>query len=129
MFVPEPTHPPERPAPRAPDHILGLDFGQMQDYTALAVLERAWENRAGRPLAHYSVRFLRRWPLHTAYGVIVGDVCRLARTPPLTNPLIAADQTGVGVAVVDQLRQARPAARLRPILVTAGHEVTPQGFG
>jgi hypothetical protein len=58
---------------------------------------------------------------------IVSDVVKLVQTPPLAEPLLAIDQTGVGVAVVDQFRQAQPRARLVPILITGGHEITWEG--
>jgi hypothetical protein len=54
---------------RPPDHVIGVDFGQRQDYTACAVLERSWgrdDGHPGREVAHFAVRYLRRWPLHTS---------------------------------------------------------------
>ena len=130
VFVPEQTLAASRPAAREPDHVLGLDLGQAADYTALAVLERSWRrDPAGRSVSHFAVRHLRRWPLGTSYPQIVADVDRLARTPPLSNPLLAADQTGVGTAVVDLFRQARLPLRLRPVLITGGHETVSLGFG
>ena len=121
----------QRWADREPDHILGLDLGQSQDYTALAVLERCWVSDTARQqsVSRLAVRHLRRWPLGTSYTQVVLDVGRLVRTPPLSNPLLAVDQTGVGMAVVDMFRQARLPARLRSILITSGHEVTALGFG
>jgi hypothetical protein len=38
--------------------------------------------------------------------------------------MLAVDQTGVGAAVVDMLRQARVQACLHPVLITAGHAIT-----
>lgn len=112
------------PVKRRPDHIVGLDLGQAQDFTALAVLERTWrlDPAKGRHLGHYAVRHLHRWPVGTPYTAIVKEVGELVRTPPLSNPLLAVDQTGVGWAVVDMFRPADCCARLRPILITGGHE-------
>jgi hypothetical protein len=108
------------------DHVLGLDLGQAQDFSALALLERRWvqHEESRRWEIHFALRYLHRWPLKTSYPRIVADVCDLVQRPPLRNPLLAVDQTGVGRAVLDILRQARPQARVRPILITAGHEVT-----
>ena len=51
-----------------PRYILGLDLGEAQDFTAIAILEQ------GRPLgarhAHYKVRHLERPPLGTSYPAI-----------------------------------------------------------
>jgi hypothetical protein len=113
------------------DYVVGLDLGQTQDFSAVAVLERRWclDDTAGRLVAHYAVRHLHRWPLGTAYPVIVADVAALVATPPLDHPYLAIDQTGVGSAVIDMLRLARPKAALRPVLITAGHAVSTDEAG
>jgi len=115
------AHDPEK---SKPDHILGLDLGMQQDYTALAVLERVWrlDREKNRHFGHFAVRHLQRWPLGTSYTQIVVDVHGLVQRPPLVNPLLAVDETGVGAAVVDMFKPTREFARLRPILITGGHE-------
>jgi hypothetical protein len=99
---------------------LALDLGQTQDYSALAVVAR---RRPDGPTAppHFSVSYLRRWSLGTSYTAVVADVARLVKRPPLRNPILGIDQTGVGSAVVDMFRAARPSARLQPVLITGGH--------
>src|SRR5262245_20487425 len=47
--------------------------------------------------------------------------------PSLRTPVLAVDQTGVGRAVMDQLRRAQPQAQLRPVVITGGHEVRQEG--
>jgi len=115
------------------DYVLGLDLGKSQDYSALAVLERTWkpdgdvqggEPRAERSRFHYSIRYLKRWLLGTSYTNLVLELGNLVRRAPLANSMLAVDQTGVGAAVVDMLRQARVQAHLHPILITAGHAIT-----
>ena len=73
----------------------------------------------------------------------VGDCCRasgcLARRSraspslrsraPLTGSRLAVDQTGVGRAVVDLPRKARPRCTIRPITITAGSAVVADGAG
>jgi hypothetical protein len=95
----------------------------------LAVLERTWrlDPEKNRHLGFYAVRHLRRWPLGTPYTQIVADVSRLVQTPPLKNQLLVVDQTGVGRAVVEMFQPADYCARLRPVLITAGHAVTWEG--
>src|SRR5262249_22267482 len=109
-------------------HFVGLDLGQSQDYTALCVLEQRFVQEPDRPaippVPHYTLNYLKRWQLKTSYGVIVEDVAQLVTRPPLSYPTLCVDQTGVGKAVVDLFRVASIKADLRPVLITAGHEVT-----
>jgi hypothetical protein len=115
------------PVDTKPDYFVGLDLGQSQDPTALAVLERKWlPDPADRSvlLAHLDVRHLKSWPLGTPYTTIVDEVGKLVQTPPLVYPVFGIDQTGVGRAVVDMFRQAQLSAVLRPILITTGHAIT-----
>jgi hypothetical protein len=51
----------------------------------------------------------------------------MVQIAPLSNPLLAVDQTGVGVPVVEMIRDARIKAQLKPILITGGHEITYDG--
>jgi hypothetical protein len=103
------------------DHVIGLDLGQAQDYTALAVLERS--AAPGEPPA-YAVRHLRRFPLGTPYTAVVPAVAALAVEHPLSGCPVVADQTGVGRAVVDALRAAEPRPRVVAVTITGGHKAT-----
>jgi hypothetical protein len=99
----------------------GLDLGQLSDYSALCVVERTeQEDDDGRPVRHFAVRHLQRWPLRSAYGDIVAGVVHTFDRPPLTGSPLCVDRTGVGVAVFGQLTRARPQARLVPITITGG---------
>jgi hypothetical protein len=135
--------------------IAGLDLGQAQDFTALAVLARTTPTPAGPPAVtpgcmgtvytvpagpkasapeprrerRYAVRHLERFPLGMAYPALCARVVQLFAAPPLAGGTLAVDQTGVGRAVVDLLRQARPKATLRPVTITAGLEVVPDAGG
>jgi hypothetical protein len=119
------THP-----PFVPDFLLGLDLGKASDFTALAVVERSRYPDADNPtrtVRRYAVRHLTRWPPKTSYHAIVAEVAGLARTNPIDRPLwplLAVDQTGVGVAVVETIRKAGIPARLYPLCITAGSAVT-----
>ncbi len=101
-------------------YFVGLDLGQMADYTALAVVERAAHGEGADSVFHYAVRYLHRWPLRTPYPMIVGDVVRLYAKPPLAGSALVVDRTGVGVAVFDMLRDAAPSAWLYPVMITGG---------
>lgn len=90
---------------------IGLDLGQASDYTAVCVietvsLEKTTENSS------YHVRHLQRYPLGTAYPVIVSDIGRMLTTLPGSR--LVVDNTGVGRPVVDLFR----AARLDPVAIT-----------
>ena len=138
--------------PQEVTYVVGLDLGQAQDYTALAVLERSrWvdeplvsygamgrvETIPASPTAlvppaserRYAARHLERFPLGTGYPEIVDRVVALFARAPLTGSTLAVDQTGVGRAVVDLLCKARPRCTLRPIMITAGNAVVPDGAG
>ena len=103
-----------------PVYFGGLDLGQMTDFTALAVLERTEREEGGKRIRRYAVRYLERWPLRTPYPNIVADVVKRYASGPLTGSVLTVDRTGVGVAVYDMLRIARPAAFLAPITITGG---------
>ncbi len=101
-------------------YIIGLDLGQAQDYTALAVLQRP----AALPpegKCSYALRHLRRFPLGTPYTEIVPAVAALVQASPLAHPPIVVDHTGVGRAVVDMLRKV---GWVVPVTITGGYSVT-----
>ena len=106
-----------------PDYFLGLDLGQTRDFTALAVLERSPPTDAGTAVEppEYALRHLHRFPLGTPYTEIVPAVAALIRAGPLAESPVVADQTGVGRAVVDMLRQA--IGWVVPVSITGGHAV------
>ena len=107
---------------------VGLDLGQSQDYTAIAVLEKIPREQPADSEhktipAHYRCRHLERFPLGTRYPTIVENVKTLLDAPQLkidgkrASDLVA-DATGVGRPVVDMLR----ASGLSPsaVLITGG---------
>ena len=136
-------------------YLAGLDLGQASDFTALAILERtrpaersdSWgepfrvrqhwsgiETVPVRPTAPkrertYAVRHLERFPLGTSYPAICERMVELFAEPPLRSATLVIDQTGVGRAVVDMIRRARPRASIRPITITAGHDIVPDEAG
>jgi hypothetical protein len=107
-----------------PDYFLGLDLGQTRDFTALAVLERQPPTDAGTVVEppEYALRHLHRFPLGTPYTEIVPAVAALVRSGPMAESPVVVDQTGVGRAVVDMLRQS--AGWVVPVTITGGHAVT-----
>jgi hypothetical protein len=121
------SEPPTGPEPLSTTaYILGLDLGQAQDPSALAIAERFQPTRGE---ATYAFRHLHRWPLGTPYTAIVADVAALVTTPPLNFPVLTVDRTGVGRAVFELFEEARLAANLQAILITAGNAVTREPGG
>ena len=106
------------------DYFLGLDLGQTRDFTALAVLERSPPTDAGTAVEppEYALRHLHRFPLGTPYTQIVPAVATLVRSGPLAESPVVVDQTGVGRAVVDMMRQQ--IGWVVPVTITGGHAVT-----
>lgn len=112
---------------------VGLDLGQVQDYTALAIIERPYiapttpiADRLG--MAVYSVRHLERFPLGTSYPAIVRRVVEIAKQlTPAGGKGLCIDSTGVGRPVVEMLAAARPQIQLFPMTITAGNSHNVEG--
>ncbi len=80
--------------------VIGADMGQAQDPTALAVTE------VHPPDIH--IRHLEQLPLGTPYPKVVERIADLVDKLP--GAALVVDATGVGRAVLDQMREAGLAA-------------------
>jgi hypothetical protein len=88
------------------DFFAGLDLGQANDFTALAILTRRCNDslRPGqRPI--YTLGHLERFPMGTPYREIFTVVRTMLRTPPVHGTIVAVDTTGVGSAVLELVIQ------------------------
>lgn len=128
---------------------LGLDLGQVSDYTAsataverpqtdaeraaqLAEAEAAGAKSKPPPETHHDVPRLVRWPLGTSYPAIVEDVARFCADTRQRLPgaviALAIDATGVGRPVVDLFALDKRLRRLRVVLaaitITGGTATT-----
>lgn len=127
------------------EYIGGLDLGQSQDYTAVAILEKV------RTYPHvfddyghcaptekpaetvYNCRHLHRYPLGTRYPDIVDSMCEVMARSELrsqggasgatTNqrPRLVIDATGCGRPVVDMFRGKN--LDIIPVTITGGDTV------
>lgn len=124
-------------------YTVGLDLGQSQDFSALAVVERVrvlpagvsaqwWSQRwelarehgtslaavgAPEPVEELRVRHLQRWQIGTPYPAVVDDVVSImAREPLASDGLLFVDGTGVGAAVTDMMFDAARGVEGRPRL-------------
>jgi hypothetical protein len=109
---------PPPPLVRA-DYFGGLDLGQLQDYSALCILERTSFSHGDRPTT-FKARHLHRWDLGTKYPAIVQSVRdQLAKLP---GARLVVDATGVGRPILDLFR-AIPEMyeRVIGVTITGGH--------
>ena len=123
------------PAPDAPagEHLgyyVGVELGQSQDFTAIAIAEasRPWGSTERR----YAVGHLERPALGTSYPAIVArvvELCADRRLHRKGRPTLVVDQTGVGRPVVDMFRAASPDADLLAVTITGGTAVTQPAAG
>jgi hypothetical protein len=110
---------------------VGVDLGQRQDFTAVAVaeieerggtLERDEHGREWRKgsTIHYNVRHLERLPLGTSYPAVVERLVGIQKNLRERGAFLAwfIDATGVGQPVVDLLRQA--GIQCTPVYLTSG---------
>jgi hypothetical protein len=121
---------------------IGLDLGQAQDFSALAIIEsvrivttkKASDEEVNCDntkdvLTELNCVHLQRWQLRTSYPSIVADTVRMingldpSRIPD-RKPVLAVDATGVGAPVVDLFRRERINAELVPIQIVAGANVS-----
>lgn len=112
-------------------YYVGVDLGQANDYTAIAIAERVGigeaHDRSGRavePLPYnLHIRHLERFR-HHPYPDVAGRLERLLDR--LTRPHeMAVDATGVGLAVTDLLRDR--GLVFRAVTITGGDRETSEG--
>ena len=125
------------PPPLLPDNtpqeriLIGLDLGEVKDYTALSALQMTKHpTDAGGHARRYTCRLLLRWPLHTAYETIIEHVHAIALNLPMP-PELVIDTTGAGRPVAQMFRKARlPIKRFVPVIITGGTKVIqePDGY-
>lgn len=122
----------------APKWIVGLDLGQRQDHSAIAVLDLSWIP-AGQCEVTYAWKFhpllvlrgLERVPLGTSYedihNIVAGKLRELEvrfrietrREVPAKELIL--DAGGPGPPMVDRLRRTlRDGTRITPVLITGG---------
>jgi hypothetical protein len=103
---------------------VGLDLGLRQDFSALAVVERASPD-----FRCMQVRYLERLPLGTPYARVVRRVSEIMQHQALAGKdgRLVVDATGVGAPVVEMLRAVRPALRVTAVTITSGEQAHGRG--
>lgn len=114
---------------------IGIDAGQLGDYSAIAVTERERQDDG----LHHHVRRLERLPLGTTYPEVASRVVemrdglarrsreRVAAGEPGYRVLIALDVTGVGRGLYDVLRER--GVRVVPVSITGADTLTERDGG
>jgi hypothetical protein len=94
-------------------YFLGIDLGQRQDPTALALVRRV-ESGLG-------VVGLERVPLGTPYPEVVARLARLTnQLDLLRRTKVVVDATGVGAPVVEAMRRGGLNAEITAVTITGG---------
>jgi hypothetical protein len=116
----------------------GLDLGQKQDPSAVALIERtlivydARDAYTCEPITRTECRLVHaeRIPLGTPYPQVVRRVCQLLNAAPpaaAEGPALVVDATGVGTPVVDLFRTRALPGRMVPVVITGGDSVRQDG--
>jgi hypothetical protein len=132
----------EFPNKFSPHFFLGLDLGQSQDHTALAVIRLHYVEGPFDPVYYANPRYPRlelceliRVPLQTPYTEIpriVGNAlsrCQANAQGVRHTKDLVIDAAGPGAPVVDLIRAAKLGANLFPLVLTAGHNATTKPGG
>lgn len=118
-------------------YIIGLDLGQVQDSSALGIMEREWiilhpggeyileELDPSRATLEYRLSDLVRWPLGTPYPEIVEQVVAVMADQRIFayGGMLVVDVGNVGRAVLDMLRAAGVRAMMG-VNITSGFAET-----
>jgi len=107
--------------------VLGVDIGQKRDPTAICVAEVDSREVGGRTETHFLIRHLERLPLGTQYPKVADRVAGITgrvRGRTGESPTVYVDATGVGLPVVDLLRERLHGGRVVAAYFTYGDRRT-----
>lgn len=111
------------------EYFLGLDLGRKQDHSALVIVERSLRAMNTRYIDAYtkwesflSVRYAKQWKLGTAYGDVAKEVGTIfKKVEALGRSVLVFDQTGVGDAVFEMIREHLRGSNVEGVVIT--HEL------
>jgi hypothetical protein len=109
---------------------VGLDLGERQDPSAIAVVEKIERARPYGPpeFEELRVRQLARAPLGTPYPMLVAGVREGLRSSELRDQCtLVVDSTGVGIPVIEMLRGAKMGCEVLAVTITGGERATQHG--
>lgn len=96
--------------------ISGLDLGKRKDFTVHMTAEVTDERKI-------IIRYMKRWQTGTPYDLIISDLTRLYKRPPLSNTTLVIDYGNVGAMAVDWFREKQINAHLVSVSSTGGSSV------
>ena len=118
------------PAVEKHSWVLSVDLGQVNDYTAISIIERVdmpmptidggdWMDKYNRQKMQdpvFKVVYLYRFPLGTTYFDIRDEVVRMLQKQPLKSNgcKLVIDKTGIGIPIAEIFKQGG----LKPIGIT-----------
>lgn len=91
------------------EFFIGVDLGKAQDFTSVTILQQDFKYLSvNTKIPIYNIRHLERIALGTSYPKIVCRLEMLLQKPEIyhAQKVVLIDQTGVGQAVVDMMRQS-----------------------
>ena len=108
------------------EYFLGLDLGRKQDHSALVIVERSLQAMNTRYIDAYtkwesflSVRYAKQWKLGTAYGEVAKEVGAIfKKVEALGRSVLVFDQTGVGDAVFEMIREHLRGSSVEGVVIT-----------
>jgi hypothetical protein len=99
-----------------PGHVCGLDLGKLQDPSAFVGFRLSQDHPP-----HYRCKAIERWDKGTSYVKVRKHVARWLNQAPFSDAPLVVDATGVGVAVVDEMREDESIAdRIVAVVSTGG---------
>jgi hypothetical protein len=117
------------------EYVIGLDLGQKQDHSAIAVMERirtVYQERdrvTWEPLedTRTALTHVERLPLGIPYPEVADRVCELLGSGAMAGrSTLVVDETGVGAPVVDMLRR-RATWPVAAVTITGGERASITG--
>jgi hypothetical protein len=113
-------------------YCVGLDLGKRRDYSAIVVAERR-ESYPGSVHAKFAglwVRHVERLALGTPYPRVVERVREIVNADEIRySRSLTVDATGVGAAVVDQLKTAGLGCEITAVTITGGERAQSHAGG
>lgn len=108
---------------------VSVDLGTLKDYTAVTILvkSRIYILDQHTEQIEYAFRWIERFALGTPYPRIIDRVEIIMKNPTLRDAALLVDCTGVGLPVVDVMRDRD--MNPTPITITGGHQVHQQKDG
>lgn len=82
--------------------IIGIDLGQVADFTAICEIDVTPQANRGKPLV--AVRYLHRFR-RVAYPVVIDHIAAMADWPVLQGATFVVDPGGAGRPVSDAVRE------------------------